>query len=207
MAERTEAAESEPRGQAPLAFGLLGALAIVVFGTLIGSYLAIHNVLGGATNWLGLQGFEYLDLARLWQILLTVGLIVWVFMLWRVLRRRLAGEHPGKMPWRRRKPTSIVSAREGRNYNTWLEVRGVRSGDRPSMRSGWIVDYNHVRLRPGVGPRPVPHKGSGIFYHTSKPGHRWAPTEGCTQVGNPAQMRWLLRWLRPESRPRIVQDR
>jgi nitric oxide reductase subunit B len=52
-----------------------------------------------ASNWFGLQGFEYLDLARLWQILLTVGLVVWVVMLWRVLRRRLAQEHPGNMPW------------------------------------------------------------------------------------------------------------
>ncbi len=116
-------------------------------------------------------------------------------------------ENPGEMPWRRRRATSVVSAAAGANYNTWLEVRGVTSGNRPSMRSGWVVDYNHVRLRPGVGPRPVPGKGSGIFYHTSKPGHRWAPTAGCTQVGNPRQMRWLLTWLRPEAHPRIVQDR
>lgn len=116
-------------------------------------------------------------------------------------------ENPGAMPWRQRRPTSIVSSSAGSNYNTWLEVAGVTSGDRPSMRSGWIVDYNRVRLRPGVGPRPVPGKGSGIFYHTSKPGHRWAPTAGCTQLGNPKQMRWLLRWLDPDARPRVVQDR
>jgi L,D-peptidoglycan transpeptidase YkuD (ErfK/YbiS/YcfS/YnhG family) len=116
-------------------------------------------------------------------------------------------DNPGEMPWRRRHPTSIVSSSAGSNYNTWLEVAKVTSGDRPSMRSGWVVDYNHVRLRPGVGPRPVPGRGSGIFYHTSKPGHRWAPTAGCTQVGNPKQMRWLLAWLRPEARPRVVQNR
>ncbi len=93
-------ARREPRGQGKLAFALLGALAVVVFGTLIGSYLAIHGVLEStARNWFGLQGFEYLDLARIWQILLSVGLVVWVFMLWRVLRRRLAGEHVGNMPW------------------------------------------------------------------------------------------------------------
>ncbi len=93
-------ARREPRHQGKLAFGLLGALALVVFGTLIGSYLAVHGVLQNvAANWFGLQGFEYLDLARLWQILLTVGMIVWVFMLWRVLRPRLANEHPGNMPW------------------------------------------------------------------------------------------------------------
>jgi L,D-peptidoglycan transpeptidase YkuD (ErfK/YbiS/YcfS/YnhG family) len=115
--------------------------------------------------------------------------------------------NPGTMPWRRRHPSSTVSAAAGANYNTWLEVRGVTSGDRPSMRSGWILDFNRVRLRPGAGPRPAAGKGSGIFYHTSKPGHRWSPTAGCTQVGNPHQMRWLLTWLRPEAQPRVVQDR
>ncbi|GAA1962274.1 L,D-transpeptidase family protein [Nocardioides panacihumi] len=112
---------------------------------------------------------------------------------------------PGPMPWRRRRPTSIVSDTPGPDYNTWLEVPGVRSGDRPSMRWGWVVDYNHVRLTPRQGPQPVAGKGSGIFYHTSKPGHRWAPTAGCTQVGNPRNMRWLVRWLRPAANPRVVQ--
>jgi nitric oxide reductase subunit B len=93
-------ARREPKGQGKLAFALLGALAIVVFGTLIGSFLGVHGVLEStARNWFGLQGFEYLDLARIWQILLSIGLAVWVIMLWRVLRRRLASEHPGNMPW------------------------------------------------------------------------------------------------------------
>lgn len=76
-------ARREPKHQGKLAFALLGALAVVVFGTLIGSYLGIHGVLENtAANWFGLQGFEYLDLARLWQVLLVVGLVVWAFMLW-----------------------------------------------------------------------------------------------------------------------------
>jgi nitric oxide reductase subunit B len=93
-------ARREPRHQGKLAFALLGALAVVVFGTLIGSLLGVHGILEGtASNWFGLQGFEYLDLARIWQVLLSIGLIVWVLMLYRVLRRRLHGEHPGNMPW------------------------------------------------------------------------------------------------------------
>jgi nitric oxide reductase subunit B len=93
-------ARREPKHQGKLAFALLGALAVVVFGTLIGSFLGIHGVLqGAASNWFGLQGFEYLDLARIYQVLLSVGLFVWVFMLWRVLRTRLRAEHPGNMPW------------------------------------------------------------------------------------------------------------
>jgi nitric oxide reductase subunit B len=108
-------ARREPRNQGKLAFALLGALTVVVVGTLIGSYLGIHGVLQrGAADWFGLQGFEYLDLARLWQVLLSVGLFVWAFMLFRVLRRRLRVEHPGNMPWlfflsRVRSPPSMPS--------------------------------------------------------------------------------------------------
>jgi nitric oxide reductase subunit B len=93
-------ARREPKHQGKLAFALLGALAVVVFGMLIGSYLGVHGVLeSAASNWFGLQGFEYLDLARFWQILLSIGLVVWVVMLWRVLRPRLRREHVGNMPW------------------------------------------------------------------------------------------------------------
>jgi L,D-peptidoglycan transpeptidase YkuD (ErfK/YbiS/YcfS/YnhG family) len=113
---------------------------------------------------------------------------------------------PGPMPWRRRLPTSTVTNYHNRYYNTWIEERGRTDGDRPSMRYGFIVDYNNPRLRVGVGPKPVIGKGSGIFYHTSRPGQRWIPTLGCTQLGNPRSMRWVVRWLDPDAHPRVVQD-
>ena len=112
---------------------------------------------------------------------------------------------PGPMPWRRRLPTSVVTNHPDRLYNTWIEERGRTDGDRLSMRNGFIVDYNNPRLRPGVGPRPVVGKGFGIFYHTLMPGHPWSPTEGCTKLGNPAAMRWLVGWLEPRAHPRVVQ--
>ncbi len=89
----------EPRRQHWLAFGLLGALAIVVFGSMIGELAAIHGWIGSGWNWLGNQGFEYLDLGRFWQILLSIGLFFWVWMLYRVMRVRLRREHRGNMPW------------------------------------------------------------------------------------------------------------
>jgi nitric oxide reductase subunit B len=89
----------EPRRQHWLAFGLLGALALVVFGSMIGELAAIHGWIDSGWNWLGNQGFEYLDLGRFWQILLSIGLFFWVWMLYRVMRVRLAREHKGNMPW------------------------------------------------------------------------------------------------------------
>ncbi|HET7752393.1 MAG TPA: cbb3-type cytochrome c oxidase subunit I, partial [Anaeromyxobacteraceae bacterium] len=87
----------EPPGQRWLAFALLGALVVVVVGSLAGEAAGIH---GWSRNiWLANQGFEYLDLGRLWQLLLVVGLFFWVAMLWRTLRPRLATEQLGNMPW------------------------------------------------------------------------------------------------------------
>ncbi|HET7271402.1 MAG TPA: cbb3-type cytochrome c oxidase subunit I [Rubrobacter sp.] len=89
----------EPRGQRWLAFGLLGALAVVVFGSLIGEFVGIHGWMGGLWSWFGNQGYEYLDLGRFWQILLSVGLFFWVVILFRTMRGRLGSERMGNMPW------------------------------------------------------------------------------------------------------------
>lgn len=124
----------------------------------------------------------------------------------RIVTTFSTSKRPGAMPWRRRTPSSIVSSAAGPNYNTWVTVPGVTSGDRPSMRWGWWTSYNNSRVTPGVGPAPLPGRGSGIFYHTSKPGRPWEPTQGCTQVGNPRSMHWLAHWLKPGANPRIVQD-
>ena len=90
-------ARREPRGQRMLAFALLGALAIVVVGSLLGEFAGIQGLIHNV--WFGDQGFEYLDLGRVWQILLTVGLCFWVAILFRGLRGRLGTEHAGNMPW------------------------------------------------------------------------------------------------------------
>ncbi len=89
----------EPKAQKPLAVVLLAALAIVVFGSLAGEFAGIHGLIRWGWSWFGAQGFEYLDLGRFWQILLTLGLFLWVFMLYIALRGRLRTEHKGNMPW------------------------------------------------------------------------------------------------------------
>src|SRR6516165_7935055 len=87
----------EPRGQKLLAYGLLGALVIVVVGSLLGEFGGIQGLI--RNSWFGHQGFEYLDLGRFWQILLSVGLFFWVVILYRGLRNRLSSEHTGNLPW------------------------------------------------------------------------------------------------------------
>ena len=89
----------EPRRQHWLAYGLLGALALVVFGSMTGELLDIHGLLPGALAAFGMQGWEYLDLGRFWQVLLSLGLFFWVTILFRGLRARLRNESRGNMPW------------------------------------------------------------------------------------------------------------
>ncbi|HEY7307494.1 MAG TPA: cbb3-type cytochrome c oxidase subunit I [Bryobacteraceae bacterium] len=89
----------EPKVQKWFAVGLLGALALVVFGSLFGEFAGIHGWIQKYWSWFGNQGFEYLDLGRFWQVLLTLGLCVWVVMLFIGLRSRLRTEHKGNMPW------------------------------------------------------------------------------------------------------------
>jgi nitric oxide reductase subunit B len=87
---------AEPKGQR---FGvnlLFVALVVVVAGSLIGEALSAHQKLSGdAWFWLGHQGYEYVDLGRLWQLLLLGGLFLWLALmvrgLWPALRR--PGEH------------------------------------------------------------------------------------------------------------------
>ena len=91
----------EPRGQGALSIALIGAIAVVVFGSLAGEYASIRGWLSGASDWFwfGDQGWEYIDLGRLWQILLVIGLFAWAFVIWRGLRQSLKTEAHGRMPW------------------------------------------------------------------------------------------------------------
>lgn len=116
-------------------------------------------------------------------------------------------DRPTDMPWRRRMTTSMVSSSPGSTYNTWIEDPGANGGARRMMSWGFWIDYNNPRLAIGQGPRPIPGLGSGIFLHTSSPGRPWSATLACTQIGNPKQAEWIVRWLRPGSNPRVVNNR
>ncbi|HUZ95393.1 MAG TPA: nitric-oxide reductase large subunit [Edaphobacter sp.] len=71
---------------------LFGALILVVGGSLAGEWMGIQQRLGHWWFWFGSQGYEYLDLGRFWQILLFVGLVLWLVLmvraLWPALRRK-----------------------------------------------------------------------------------------------------------------------
>jgi nitric oxide reductase subunit B len=91
---------SEPRGQRVLTFALFGALVVVVVGSLAGEAASYKGWLQGASRPIvGAQGWEYLDLGRLWQVLLVIGLVLWCVILFRGLRTKLRNESRGNLPY------------------------------------------------------------------------------------------------------------
>ncbi|MGE3406409.1 MAG: nitric-oxide reductase large subunit [Pirellulales bacterium] len=78
--------EHEPKGQRLGVNVLFLALLLVVVGSLTGEWLSVHNKLSDTVSfYFGHQGYEYVDLGRVWQIALFVGLLLWFFLMVRVL--------------------------------------------------------------------------------------------------------------------------
>lgn len=60
---------------------LYGALLVVVAGSLAGQWLSILNKMSPETSFYwGHQGYEYIDLGRVWQAALMVGLLLWMVL-------------------------------------------------------------------------------------------------------------------------------
>jgi nitric oxide reductase subunit B len=75
---------SEPRYQKLGIDILFLALVVVVIGSMAGQWLSVHHFFEGNNWWwFGHQGYEYVDLGRVWQIALFVGLLLWLFLIGR----------------------------------------------------------------------------------------------------------------------------
>ncbi len=82
--------EQEPKGQRLGVNVLFGALLLVVVGSLTGEWMSIRNKMSDTVSfYLGHQGYEYVELGRAWQIALFGGLLLWLFLMIRVLRPAL----------------------------------------------------------------------------------------------------------------------
>ncbi len=74
---------------------LFWALVVVVVGSFVGNYLAIAQFMPAHLNfWLGHQGYEYVDLGRLWQIGKFTGIAFWLVLMMRGITSAL--RRPGE---------------------------------------------------------------------------------------------------------------
>ncbi|WP_374394464.1 nitric-oxide reductase large subunit [Sphingopyxis sp.] len=75
---------------------LFWALVLVVVGSFGGNYLSIAQEMpDGLGFWLGHQGYEFLDLGRVWQFALFAGLLVWLVLMLRCMMPALRREKGG----------------------------------------------------------------------------------------------------------------
>ncbi|QSX40134.1 nitric-oxide reductase large subunit [Shewanella cyperi] len=69
---------------------LWAALVVVVLGSMAGEWLGVQQYFDLDTNFLfGHQGYEYVDLGRVWQILLLAGLMIWLTLVTAAIRPAL----------------------------------------------------------------------------------------------------------------------
>lgn len=81
----------EPRGQKLGVNILFLALLVVVAGSFTGEWLSVHQKLSDtAAFYFGHQGYEYVDLGRVWQSALFAGLLLWLGLVIRAIRPALA---------------------------------------------------------------------------------------------------------------------
>lgn len=75
----TSLSKHEPKYQRLGVNVLWVVLVFIVFGSMAGEWFAIQQYFNLDTSFLiGHQGMEYIDLGRVWQILLFIGLLVWL---------------------------------------------------------------------------------------------------------------------------------
>ncbi|MGV3608285.1 MAG: nitric-oxide reductase large subunit [Planctomycetaceae bacterium] len=78
--------EHEPKGQRLGVNILFLALLVVVAGSLTGQWLSVQNKMTDKVSfYFGHQGYEYVDLGRVWQLALFAGLLLWLVLMVRVL--------------------------------------------------------------------------------------------------------------------------
>lgn len=89
--------KDEPKGQVNLVNLLFLMLVVLVIGSSVG---VLMGPLGMLKDWwlLGNQGWEFVELGKLWQGLLFLAIGVWALLLYRGLKGFLRNDHPLALP-------------------------------------------------------------------------------------------------------------
>lgn len=89
--------KNEPKGQAALTNLLFWMIIVLVLGSSVGIFL---GPMGMLKDWwlLGNQGWEFVELGKLWQGLLFVCIGLWAFLIYRGLKDSLKNDHPIALP-------------------------------------------------------------------------------------------------------------
>lgn len=88
----------EPPGQVGRINLLFWMLVGVVAGTVVGTLMGPLGLLGDNWRLLGHQGWEFVELGKLWQVLLFAALVLWSYVIFRGVRATLRAAQPFSLP-------------------------------------------------------------------------------------------------------------
>ncbi len=70
----------------------------LVAGSFVGIFLGPHGLLGNNWYWLGHQGWEFIELGKLWQIILAIVFIIWAITIYRGIKPVMKLKQPWALP-------------------------------------------------------------------------------------------------------------
>lgn len=89
----------EPRSQPALINLLFGLIVLVTAGSLTGEFLGPKGRLGEWWHLLGNQGWEFVELGKLWQWLLFAAFGLWALIVYRGIKPALRGRETWSLPY------------------------------------------------------------------------------------------------------------
>jgi nitric oxide reductase subunit B len=90
--------KDEPSRQLTFINLLYACLVVVTLGDLVGTYLGPLGKLGSQWHLLGNQGWEFVELGKLWQGLLFGCFALWAYIIYRGIKPSLVGKEPLALP-------------------------------------------------------------------------------------------------------------
>lgn len=88
----------QSRGQVTRINLIFWLTVLLVGGSFVGILLGPHGLIGKHWYWLGHQGWEYVEIGKLWQIILGVVFIIWAITIYRGIKPVMKLKQPWALP-------------------------------------------------------------------------------------------------------------
>lgn len=89
---------AQAKSQVKLINTIFWLTVLLVGGSLAGMFLGPHGLLAKSWYWLGHQGWEYVELGKIWQIILGIVFIIWAVTIYRGIKPVLKVKQPWALP-------------------------------------------------------------------------------------------------------------
>ncbi|HQS53208.1 MAG TPA: cbb3-type cytochrome c oxidase subunit I, partial [Daejeonella sp.] len=89
---------AQAKSQVKLINTIFWLTVLLVAGSMVGMFLGPHGLLAKSWYWLGHQGWEYVELGKIWQIILGIVFIIWAITIYRGIKPVMKVKQPWALP-------------------------------------------------------------------------------------------------------------